>query len=330
MGFLFSELFDETPGIDTTKWTATLGTPAGSGIGVGTAVGYGDGLRTISSVNVYDLFRSVAQVRVQPAQGTGSPSDGYTYFWIVDTANYAHHGFTITANDNMLHCITRESDDGGVTYWDTEYACVDFVGQWLRLRNTPSDVNWDNILWETSSDGVTWVTLVTTLIAYSRHGAKRDRTVEMGTNANLGSDVDASYFSDFNVSSQPSLLPSQLVLATPVIYTFTMDGLLSVGTLPRVLYNLAAPNWTFGNIAARVGSAPSGADINIDVLADGVSLLGGSILVIADGTTSTPLFEEFDPVPIPANASGTGLTVAVTQVGSTVPGADLAVDLYIS
>jgi hypothetical protein len=107
------------------------------------------------------------------------------------------------------------------------------------------------------------------------------------------------------------------------VQVFTVPGTLSVGVGRAKFYIPGAI--TLGNVRASVGTAPTGADIVIDVNKNGTTVFttqsnrpkiyAGQTLV----STSTPNITEF--------AAGDYITVDVDAIGSLNPGSDLTVQI---
>lgn len=107
------------------------------------------------------------------------------------------------------------------------------------------------------------------------------------------------------------------------VQVFTVPGTLSVGT-GRAKFYIPGPI-TLGNVRASVGTAPTGADITIDVNKNGTTvfttqtnrpkIFAGQTLV----STSTPNITEF--------TTGDYITVDIDAIGSLNPGSDLTVQI---
>ncbi len=111
--------------------------------------------------------------------------------------------------------------------------------------------------------------------------------------------------------------------ATP---TFTVVGTLTVGTdvAPLIIAPFAL---TIKKAFARVKTAPAGASIIVDINKNGTSIWAttqANRLTIAAAANSASQ-ASFDTTSI---AEGDYLTLDVDQVGSTIAGADLTVELY--
>jgi hypothetical protein len=107
------------------------------------------------------------------------------------------------------------------------------------------------------------------------------------------------------------------------VQVFTVPGTLSTG-VGRAKFFIPGPI-TLGNVRASVGTAPTGADITIDVNKNGTTVFttqlnrpkiyAGQTLV----STSTPNITEF--------SAGDYITVDIDTVGSLNPGSDLTVQI---
>jgi hypothetical protein len=107
------------------------------------------------------------------------------------------------------------------------------------------------------------------------------------------------------------------------VQVFTVPGTLSVGT-GRAKFYIPGPI-TLGNVRASVGTAPTGADITIDVNKNGTTvfttqanrpkIFAGQTLV----STSTPNITEF--------SAGDYITVDIDTIGSLNPVMDLTVQI---
>lgn len=94
-------------------------------------------------------------------------------------------------------------------------------------------------------------------------------------------------------------------------------------------YNDSDTTLYISKVRASVGTAPTGAALIADVKLDGTSIYATTTAnrpTIAVSTT-TALGGTPDTVAVPA---GSALTFAVTQIGSTVAGSDLSVQVTMS
>jgi hypothetical protein len=81
-------------------------------------------------------------------------------------------------------------------------------------------------------------------------------------------------------------------------------------------------------VTAAVGTAPTGADLTLDVLLNGTSVFGSSPKPkITAGQSTSSLFNTpvLDNTVVTKAGVGDLVTLSITQVGSTVAGADLEV-----
>lgn len=111
----------------------------------------------------------------------------------------------------------------------------------------------------------------------------------------------------------------QLVKTSDLFIPMLVQGLLVVAN-DVIPPGVAVPVATsLSKATARLGTAPVGAAVIIRVLSNGSTI---TTLTIADGlkTATNPGLA----VSLPAGAV---ITLDITQVGSTTPGADLAVEL---
>lgn len=106
---------------------------------------------------------------------------------------------------------------------------------------------------------------------------------------------------------------------------FTMEGVLQtkIGTLKW--RNSGAT--TFEGVLGVVGDAPVGDDILIDVNKNGVSLFAVTKVTIPDGQTNNGALAIPDVVEL---VDGDEISVDIDQVGSTTPGSDLTVEVFLS
>lgn len=101
---------------------------------------------------------------------------------------------------------------------------------------------------------------------------------------------------------------------------FFKAGTLAVGSGKFPIYNDTGGVWTFTAARAEVGTAPTGAGIVVQVKINGSNAF--TVTIASGATTGSNLSPPTVQVPI-----GGKVTCDITQVGSTVPGADLSVTL---
>lgn len=133
--------------------------------------------------------------------------------------------------------------------------------------------------------------------------------------------------------SDVTILPNRVIVTTTrtpgiqqfmyQVQVFTVPGTLAAGTGRARFY--VPGSITLDNVRASVGTAPTGADITIDVNKNGTTvfttqanrpkIFAGQTLV----STSTPNVTEF--------VEGDYITVDIDSVGSLNPGSDLTVQI---
>jgi hypothetical protein len=124
---------------------------------------------------------------------------------------------------------------------------------------------------------------------------------------------------------------NDLALVGAVLPRFEVDGAVSVAAMPDVWVNDYNVPLTVTKVVARVGTAPVGAALVVNVLIDGVSVYAaaGDRVTIADAATSG------ENVPNKTGEAiilrpGQALSASVTQVGSGTAGSDLALDVHLA
>lgn len=110
------------------------------------------------------------------------------------------------------------------------------------------------------------------------------------------------------------------------VFSFTGPLSAQPGTLR--FYNFTGSPRVIHNVWASVGTAPTGADLIIDVNKGGTTIFttqNNRPTVVAGSNVSTPAVPD-----VTLFESGSYLTVDIDQVGSTVAGADLTVGVVFS
>jgi len=108
--------------------------------------------------------------------------------------------------------------------------------------------------------------------------------------------------------------------------TLTIPGTLVVGA--GVVRWYAQRTYTIGNIHAAVGTAPTGASLIADVNKNGTTIFttqGNRPTIAASGFTDATSAPDVTTL-----ASGDYLTVDVDQIGSTIAGANLTIQIALS
>ena len=122
------------------------------------------------------------------------------------------------------------------------------------------------------------------------------------------------------------------------VHAFTHTGTVTTSTLKQTYYNDTVSKQYITAARATVGTAPTGADLLVDVKVDGVSAFTTTITATETTGTAVP---DAQPWPLKRDTLypdvdffavdwpvGSYLTVEVTQVGSTVAGSDLTVQVW--
>lgn len=123
-------------------------------------------------------------------------------------------------------------------------------------------------------------------------------------------------------------IPTTVPVSDHDTHTFTYSGPVALLTGTQRLYFDA--NYTIVSVRASVGTAPTGADIKVDVKVNGTSIWSytpADAPVIADGAYTSGAVVNIDS---PTIASGDYITVDITQIGSTTPGSDLTLSIRVA
>lgn len=118
-----------------------------------------------------------------------------------------------------------------------------------------------------------------------------------------------------------------VVPAAPgVVFAFSQAGPLSTGTGAFKIYNDTGFALTIRSARATVGTAPTGASLIVDINVDGTTIFGTQAnrpTIAAAGTTN-----KTTGMSVTTIADGSAFTVDIDQVGSTVPGSNLTVQVF--
>lgn len=116
--------------------------------------------------------------------------------------------------------------------------------------------------------------------------------------------------------------------ARPQTLPYSSTGNLAVTTGAFRLYNDTATAWTIQSVRASVGTAPTGASVIIDVKVNGTTIFTtqANRPTIAAGANTSGSVTNMDVTSV---AAGNYMTVDIAQVGSTVTGADLTVQVQV-
>lgn len=112
------------------------------------------------------------------------------------------------------------------------------------------------------------------------------------------------------------------------VLPYSYLGSLSVGAGTFRLYNDMGTTWTITGVRASAGTAPTGASIIVDVNKNGTTIFttqGNRPTIAISGNTSGNVTN----MDVTTVAAGEYLTVDIDQVGSTIAGADLTVQVEV-
>lgn len=113
-----------------------------------------------------------------------------------------------------------------------------------------------------------------------------------------------------------------------VTLAFSKAGTLTTGTGTFRLYSPGGVTWTIAEVRASVGTAPTGATLIVDVNKGGTTIFttqSNRPTIAISGNTDLA-----DAIEVSSLASGEYLTVDVDQIGSTIAGADLTVQVFLT
>lgn len=114
-------------------------------------------------------------------------------------------------------------------------------------------------------------------------------------------------------------------LGSGIVFPFSYTGTLTAMTGVHRIYNDTGLTLPIRSVRASVGTAPTGAAIICDVLVDGTTIFSGGAgrpqIAVSTNTNKTVSMSTT------TIADGSYFTVDIDQVGSTVPGADLTVQI---
>ena len=112
-------------------------------------------------------------------------------------------------------------------------------------------------------------------------------------------------------------------------FPYSQAGTLALKTGTFRLYNDSDASWTIVGVRATVGSAPTGASIIVDVNVNGTTIFTtqGNRPSIASTEFTSGFVSSMDITSVPV---GDYMTVDIDQVGSTLPGSDLCVQVMVN
>jgi hypothetical protein len=199
---------------------------------------------------------------------------------------------------------------------DTNRARVNIAGAALIYAGTNIPVNGDESVWDIDPDyRAAW--FVST--AYF----------------SVGTAVTPMSVSEATYPARQVLDPFYMrdVAGRRHMFPYFSPGTVTVAELPFKPTNDETNPIFISCVRATVGTAPTGANMIIDVLLNGTTSVLDTPLVITAGTTTgvgtvTTTSWASGDIAVAEWVPGDFLTVEVTQVGSTVPGSDLTVQVW--
>lgn len=112
-------------------------------------------------------------------------------------------------------------------------------------------------------------------------------------------------------------------------YQFSSNGTLAVTTGKHRLYNDSGATWTILAVRASVGTAPTGSSAIVDVNVNGTTIFTtqGNRPTIAASSNTSGKVTNMDVTTV---ADGSYLTVDIDQIGSTITGSDMTVQVDVA
>lgn len=123
-------------------------------------------------------------------------------------------------------------------------------------------------------------------------------------------------------------IPMSQMPYTSRIHAFSTSGTLTVSTGSHRIYNDSSASWTIQSVRANAGTASTGASIIVDINIDGTTIFttqANRPSIAASAFTSGKVTN----MNITTVASGSYLNIDIDQVGSTIPGSDLTVQVEV-
>lgn len=124
-------------------------------------------------------------------------------------------------------------------------------------------------------------------------------------------------------------VPTAQLPTTMQSHVFSSTGSIAVETGVHRLYNNRSTAWVIQGVRASVGTAPTGSSLVIDIKVNGTTIFTtqANRPAIAAGAYASSYVTNMDVTSVPA---GSYITVDVAQVGSTIPGSDLTVQVEVA
>jgi hypothetical protein len=115
---------------------------------------------------------------------------------------------------------------------------------------------------------------------------------------------------------------------TSRVHAFSSSGTLVVSTGSYRIYNDTSASWTIQSVRANVGTAPTGASVIVDVNIDGTTIFttqANRPTIAVAGFTSGKVTN----MNITTVAAGSYLSIDIDQIGSTIAGSNLTVQVEV-
>ena len=114
----------------------------------------------------------------------------------------------------------------------------------------------------------------------------------------------------------------------PEVLSYSISGAVTTGTGAFRIYNDSGRTWTIVAVRATVGTAPTGASLIVDVNKNGTTIFttqaNRPTIAVSTNTIKRTNMD------VTTVADGDYLTVDVDQIGSTVAGSNLVVQVAVA
>ena len=336
---------------DVTDFVEAVQDVVGAAVAAGTGilVSYNDttGLTTVTATGGGG---STDPEIVRDVIGTALVGSGLVTVTANDAADTITVSTTATANatdaqlrDRSTHTGTQAqstitnltADMAGKAATSHTHASVDVTDIAETVRDTMNaSLTAGTNITITPNDPADTVTIATTATVNATDAALRDRSTHTGTQAqstitNLTSDLAGKAASVHNhTSSAVTDFAAAAKAAVPDVVTFGSAGNAAVGTGQGRWYNDSGVTKTIVDARASAGPAPTGASLIVDINVNGTTIYGTQAnrpTIAAAANTSGKVTGHS----VMTIANGAYLSVDVDQVGSTVAGANLVVQVKL-